>query len=63
MFSISIVPGGDMGSEQNEAVISGIAGKFPECCSVDELKEKLLSKSILIKPDELRKLNIREYAT
>ncbi|XP_054279479.1 fatty acid synthase-like [Macrosteles quadrilineatus] len=45
-----------MDSEQHEVVISGISGRFPECFSVDDLQEKLLTKSVLIKPDEDRLL-------
>jgi hypothetical protein len=47
---------------KEEAVISGISGKFPECSSVDEFREKLLSKSVLIKQDNfMEKFGIRKY--
>lgn len=41
-------------SEQLEVVISGIAGRFPECDSTEEFKQKLFNNEDLLTVDNRR---------
>jgi len=49
--------------EANEVVISGISGRFPECNSTEEFKQKLYNNADLLTVDNRRwspgKLNFR----
>lgn len=40
--------------EPTEVVISGIAGRFPECDSTEEFKEKLFNNADLLTVDNRR---------
>ena len=39
---------------ENDIVISGIAGRYPQCENIDELKEKLLGHVDMVTVNELR---------
>jgi len=41
-------------SEENEVVISGISGRFPECNSTEEFKQKLYNNADLLTVDKRR---------
>jgi len=51
-------------SETKEVVISGIAGRFPECNSTEEFKQKLYNNADLLTVDNRRwspgKLNLKK---
>lgn len=45
----------------SEAVISGMGGKFPECSTVEDFKEKLFAGSNLLCVDEERYISGCKY--